>query len=180
MSVTAHQDVSATVAEVMRLRSEVDRLRSANDALAAERARSGMELIFIRGDRDTYIEALRRITRYRDDDPFAINPADVAAEALRKGGMTIPLTAHFSADPLVLRLMARAALREIEGATLDDTPQLREQIRLLAGSLDACSNGRFEDIHLTLRTSPPSPYPVRSDWDPAVPESLAELMSRVA
>lgn len=84
MSVTAHQDVSATVAEVMRLRSEVDRLRSANDALAAERARSGMELIFIRGDRDTYIEALRRITRYRDDDPFAINPADVATEALRR------------------------------------------------------------------------------------------------
>lgn len=91
-----------------------------------------------------------------------------------------PLTAHFSADPLVLRLMARAALREIDRDTLDDTPQLREQIRLLAGSLDACSNGRFEDIHLTLQTAPPSPYPVRGDWDPAVPESLAELMSRAA
>lgn len=92
------------------------------------------------------------------------------------------LTAHLTSDPQVLRLMARAALRELDRLTLDDTPDLREKVRDLAGALDACGNGHFAEISLMLEGVTPqeSPFPVRPDWDPAIPESLAELMSRAA
>jgi hypothetical protein len=70
-------------------------------------------------------------------------------------------------------------LREVDRGTIDDTPALRDQVRNLASALDACSNGRFAAVELTLQTAPPSPL-TRGDWDPAIPDSLAELMSRAA
>lgn len=83
-SISAAADVAETVAEVLRLRDEVQRLRDANDNLAGERARSGLENVMVRAERDRYIEALRRISQWRETDPFAPDPADLAREALQR------------------------------------------------------------------------------------------------
>lgn len=76
MSTAEHMDLRATVAEVMQL-------REANTALHGSRARVALENTILRAERDRYIEALLRISRIRDDDPFAADAAAIAAEALR-------------------------------------------------------------------------------------------------
>lgn len=77
------------------------------------------------------------------------------------------VTVH--STPGVVSALAMAALRDIDGGILDETPQLREQVREMARWLDAVA---WSIERVVVEFGP--------DSLAALPMTLAELMERAA